>query len=265
MRRFNDRKIYEDADCVDIAEAIGMKMMKSGNSIFIECPEHEKNAGKRDTDLDRCIVSTKGYHCFSCGANGGVISMVRNFLGTSPYETRKTIATLLGGVNNYLEDGEYDPSKEQPYKKEQLEALGLCQTVVAYLPAALCESEDEVKSKNLSLGNNNVFLSFDEEGNPHFDTEKTNCITQDEAFIGYQKDVITLNSLFQEEPDVFYDLIMRKSVEMYWKWKKLADCSDVIEKIISSQELAYHVVTKFKRNMGICERIYQSLAVKKTA
>lgn len=56
---------------------------------------------------------------------------------------------------------------------------------------------------------------------------------------------------------------MRKSVEMYWKWKKLADCSDVIEKIISSQELAYHVVTKFKRNMGICERIYQSLAVKK--
>ena len=122
-----------------------------------------------------------------------------------------------------------------------------------------------MKSKNLSLGNNNVFLSFDEEGNPHFDTEKTNCITQDEAFIGYQKDVITLNSLFQEEPDVFYDLIMRKSVEMYWKWKKLADCSDVIEKIISSQELAYHVVTKFKRNMGICERIYQSLAVKKTA
>ena len=120
MRRFNDRKIYEDADCVEIAEAIGMRMQKRGSSIFIECPEHEKNAGKRDTDLDRCIVSQKGYHCFSCGANGGVISMVRNFLGTSPYETRKTIATLLGSVNNYLEDGEYDPSKEQPYKKEQL-------------------------------------------------------------------------------------------------------------------------------------------------
>jgi len=265
VRRFNDRKIYEDADCVEIAESIGIKMQKRGSSMFIECPEHEKNAGKRDTDLDRCIVSPKGYHCFSCGANGGVISMVRNFLGTSPYETRKTIATLLGSVNNYLEDGEYDPSKEQPYKKEQLEALGLCQTVVAYLPAALCESEDEVKSKNLSLGKDNVFLSFDEEGNPHFDTEKTNCITQDETFIGYQKDVVTLNSLFQEEPDVFYDLIMRKSVEMYWKWKKLADCSDVIEKIIPSQELAYHAVTKFKRNMGICERIYQSLAVKKPA
>ena len=30
MRRFNDRKIYEDADCVEIAEAIGMKMQKRG-------------------------------------------------------------------------------------------------------------------------------------------------------------------------------------------------------------------------------------------
>ena len=56
---------------------------------------------------------------------------------------------------------------------------------------------------------------------------------------------------------------MRKSVEMYWKWKKLADSNDVIEKIIPSQELAYHAVTKFKRNMGICERIYQALTVKK--
>lgn len=265
MRRFNDRKIYEDADCVDIAEAIGMKMMKRGNSIFIECPEHEKNAGKRDTDLDRCVVSAKGYHCFSCGANGGVISMVRNFLGTSPYETRKTIANLLGSVNNYLEDGEYDPSKEQPYKKEQLEALGLCQTVVSYMPAALCETEEEAKEKGLSTGKDAIFLSFDNNGNPLFSSEKLDCVKDNEVFLGYKKEIVTLNSLFQEEPEVFYDLIRRKSVEMYWKWKKLVDNKDIISKIVSSEELVYHIITQFKKRMGICERIYYSLSEVKIA
>ena len=265
MRRFNDVKIHEDADCVDIAEAIGIKMIKRGSSIFMECPEHEKNAGKRDTDLDRCIVSAKGYHCFSCGANGGVISMVRNYLGTSPYETRKTIAALLGGVNNYLEDGEYDPSKEQPYKKEQLDALGLCQTVVSYMPAALYETEEEVKDHGLSLGKDAIFLSFDDNGNPLFSSEKLDCTKADELFLGYKKEIVTLNSLFQEEPDVFYDLIRRKSVEMYWKWKNLVDSKEIIEKIVPSQELVYHVVTQYKKRMGICERIYHSISEMKTA
>lgn len=41
--------------------------------------------------------------------------------------------------------------------------------------------------------------------------------------------------------------------------------NDDLDSDEASSNDGYHVVTKFKRNMGICERIYQSLAVKKPA
>lgn len=260
---FNIDKILEDADAREIAEAIGMKLVKRGSSVFTECPEHEKNTGKKDTDYDRCVINEKGYYCFSCGAKGNAIDMVIKYLGQSFPDACKTICSIIGNIDNYTDNAK-NTTVEMPYTKIQLEALGLCTSARAYLPIALCLDEEELTEKHLiqmpgekkqtylRVGKNAELEFFiPDKGNPTPDlfTYSSPLIT------GCRREIFTLNALFQEEPEVFHELIKNKAQEMYWKWKNMLD-SKTADKLLSP-EIAYHINARYRNWMGICERIYQ--------
>lgn len=247
MRWFQDEKLKEDADAVEIAQALNMNMVRRGRNIFIECMDHMKNTGKKDLKLNKCIVTRRGTYCFSCGAYHDVIYMVRNYLDCSPYEARRVIAGLLGNVEYYLEDGEHDPAKIMPYNKTQLEALGLLQTVRVYLPKCYCEDEKEAGEQKLVPFPNEKYEYPMLDGEPTGRPMVTGC----------SRMACTLNDLFCNSPEEFNFLIQGKAQEMYWKWKEALD-TNIAGKYLCP-ELAYHVNARYKNWMGICERIYRSL------
>lgn len=94
----------------DVITHYGYKPNRAG---FVCCPFHrEKTASMK--------VFQKDYHCFGCGANGDVISFVKQFFGLSFPDALKKI-DLDFGLNLYGEQSFQDLRKSH-YRQKQIQA-----------------------------------------------------------------------------------------------------------------------------------------------
>ena len=123
MKEINWNEAAKDADAVEIAAAIGMKIYPKGRNNFILCPGHEKRLGKPDTNPTNAIITHDGYYCFGCGCFVRTPEMIMEFLGCDKKEAFRIIMDSLGGEDLYLNS--YENEKRFTLSGEEIKALGL--------------------------------------------------------------------------------------------------------------------------------------------
>mgnify|MGYP004589221785 CR=1 FL=1 len=119
----NWKEMAEEADAVEIAKAIGMKIYPKGRNNFILCPGHEKRLGKPDVNPTNAVITREGYYCFSCGCFVKTPDMIMEFLGCGIKDAFKIIADLLGGEELYLD--QFPSEKGLTLTEDEIKALSL--------------------------------------------------------------------------------------------------------------------------------------------
>lgn len=260
--RFDDEKILADADMHDVCNMLGVRMRKRGSSTFIACPEHISRTGREDVSCDKCGIKKGYYHCFSCGASGNVIRLVRTVLGCGGYEARRRICEMLGGTRFYADGTAYGASDEMPYDRKELEALGLCMTAYGNIPKCLAEDTRETEENGFTEipGSRDSCLCLTEDGK-HTEVIRTaDAVNRDVIsllYTGYRPVSVSIRSLYMEDREAFFLMIRNKAGEMWAKYEQLL-ADDVAGKILP-EKTAYYVNCLYKTYLETCKRIYGEL------
>lgn len=93
------KRIREDANCLLVAEELGIQIHQRGRRNLILCPHHD------DRRIGSCFINEHRYHCYSCGYTGDAFSLVMEAEGVSFSNAVEFVANVCGGIQQY-EDGE---------------------------------------------------------------------------------------------------------------------------------------------------------------
>ena len=77
-----------EADIVRVAEALGLRLKKSGERYFALCPQHNERTPSF------CIYPPARYHCFGCQINGDQISFVQMMENCSFVDAIRKLQTI---------------------------------------------------------------------------------------------------------------------------------------------------------------------------
>lgn len=132
--RYDTERLLKDADPVEVAREIGMKIKKETRQAKytgILCP----NPMHKDQHFGNCVIWPDGhYECFSCGDKGDVFRMVMQYTGVPFPEAVAIVADSCCGREPYILSGaagEFHASTVPNQKECQL--LGIYNTRV-YVP-----------------------------------------------------------------------------------------------------------------------------------
>lgn len=104
----------------DIAYSLGEKArLDGGGRYHIHCPGHLSRLGKADRRDSSCVLTEKGYHCFSCGESVDVFQMVQELTGWGFPDCVAYVAKQAG-----VEDAQGE-RKIFPLSKTETGLLGL--------------------------------------------------------------------------------------------------------------------------------------------
>lgn len=126
MKKYKLDELKDAADIVSVAESIGLQMKKRGSRYSILCPNPEH----QDHHFGNCVLTRKGFKCYSCGAHGDVFDLVSDALNVSKREAYGIVADLCGGREAFVyNDIDKKTGNEKPFvklpDKEILEFIGL--------------------------------------------------------------------------------------------------------------------------------------------
>ncbi len=255
MGRYNIKLILAEADCSTIADMLGIVGVKKGKNNYIECPEHFKRTGKKESKFDNCILSERGYYCFSCGASGNVIRLVQNHLNKTEDEACKIICELLGNEERYIFTGK---KTYFPLSKEEIETIGL---------------HPYVKAENIL--NMDIDKSSSEDGPlkvivPKFRVTKQRRENWDlsaDYYLFGTHHTETLYSLYDEDKEVFNEIIIGKTIEAYknYDWLYTSGIADEYLSPESSYSFKGYAKRKRKMCIGILERFGVEITAIQTA
>lgn len=125
---------------MDVVEYLDIPIRKSGSNFFIECPDHIKNLGKEDINLEHCVLGNSfdlAYYCYSCGGKGNCFDLIA---GNQNLDIRKDFVKILkiacnccGLEQDFLISDSYfykDFSQDEQLKldKNDLAKIGLSMT-----------------------------------------------------------------------------------------------------------------------------------------
>lgn len=60
MAYYDGERILSDADTVDVAEYIGLDVIRRGKNNLIKCPGHLKRLHREDNNFGSCILTDHG-------------------------------------------------------------------------------------------------------------------------------------------------------------------------------------------------------------
>ena len=116
-------RLRDDANCIIVAEALGIPVTKRGNRNLILCPDHA------DRRVGSCLLSEKGYYCYSCHGKGNVFDLVMKSKEVSFQEAAEMIAEICGGKEHYqIDKNKVSKHNILPYQYQKL--IGLIDTPV---------------------------------------------------------------------------------------------------------------------------------------
>ena len=192
-------KLIEASNSLDVAEAIGLPIKRSGRNIFCECPSHRKVLGKDDNNISNCVLTPHGYTCFSCGAKGTVLQMVMDYCNVPFPKALDIVAGVTGG--NFRISNEI-PQKRQPFNAEDLDLIGV--TSVANPEG---NAGKEIIGVTKIRPDSKVFFR-----------------KGDESVLYSSVKRITLNQLFTEDESLYFEIIEESAKAALEKYQKLFDC-----------------------------------------
>lgn len=123
--RMDIRRLVEDCNAENVAEAIGMDIMSKGKYQYILCPGHQARLGKPDNHIGNAVLWEKGYYCYACGCFVKTHNMVMEYVGCSSSEAYEIMADAMGGMSLY-EGKENDTCVPRlRLNKEEAEVIGM--------------------------------------------------------------------------------------------------------------------------------------------
>lgn len=247
---YDYKAIVDSVSCFEIADVLGIEQRKRGKNTYIRCPEHVQNTGKLENVIDNCVLYESGYHCFSCQANGNVINLVQHVMQVSAKEACKFICEYLGGdVSAFCSNSSTPWQMRLPLTPKELGLLGLCSKATVLHPkfSDICKiPKDEVMDDYELLPDLSRYLD-EESGAPEY--------------VYGEKECVMLQTLYQEEPDVFFDLVYGKleELEEVHQFIMTTDFLNVIDEAYKIPYGSYKVKQNIRAEMRECKIIRQKL------
>lgn len=96
---FDVEQLRNDADCIVVAEQLGIPMQRAGSRFMILCPNHA------DKNMGSCYLNHQGYYCFSCHHKGDVFDLVQKEKDVGFNAACDYVAEICGGRELYQIDG----------------------------------------------------------------------------------------------------------------------------------------------------------------
>ncbi len=218
MAFYDEERILEEADAFTVFEYLGLEIRRSGSRHQIYCPGHEKRLGKPDTKMGSCFITPKGYHCYACDVQVGLINAVMEIEDCTYKEALGIIADSLGGRELYTTSGKRESSEtERILKDEDLNLIGLQSTVSFDVPAGVFRSKEEINDYNKAL------LEEDREVRRPSLSPRSDANSDDDTYLGVYHQNVSLKSIFQESPIDYYYMVKTKSKEAMEKYKRFLD------------------------------------------
>ena len=190
--------LLEHADSEAVAEAIGLRTERKGKNIYCACPSHKKVLGREDTNISNCVLTPHGYCCFACGAKGTVFQMVMDYCNVSFSQAVSVVAKVTGG-DFKVRGGQV--VKKQPLSPEDLALIGITTTANPEGDAGR-----EIIGVSQYRPQNEVFFR-----------------RGDEYVLYSSVKRITLNQLFEEDEEMYYELMKRNAEIALNKYRELYD------------------------------------------
>ena len=255
MAFYDAERLIEDADAELVAEYINMEMRKKGNYVYIKCPGHLEHSGKEDTNFGSCLLTQKGYHCFTCNRTVSLPNMIMESENVSYSEALGIIGDALGGREHYILEGkvskDYD-KQEKILSNEDLEMIGLSSTISFDLLCFPDNSKQYIQQCNYNAKPD--YMNFNAE-----------------YYIASKNHTVSLKSLLNEAPALYYTLIKNNAYLSMQKYKK---CMDTIcnrasaesnkllilcENNVLSDEILYDYKNVYSEMHQRCKEIYNEI------
>ena len=123
--RIDKESLLAEANAIEVAKYIGMRVEKRGANYFTLCPGHEKRIGKPDLNIGNCVLYENGYRCLACDPDKthDVFDMVQEFTGCSFPEALQTVAEIYGGESLFASNTQ--ATEKLTLSSEDLKLIGL--------------------------------------------------------------------------------------------------------------------------------------------
>ena len=123
--RIDKEALLAEANAIEVARYIGMRVEQKGANFFTLCPGHKKRIGKEDTNIGNCVLYENGYRCLACDPDKthDVFDMVQEFTGCSFPEALQTVAEIYGGESLFASNSPY--ADKLTLTSDDLKLIGL--------------------------------------------------------------------------------------------------------------------------------------------
>lgn len=207
---YNLELLREEATGIAVAEYIGMDIRRKGAYNFILCPGHPKVLGRRDNTMSNCVLTNKGYRCFSCGQSKDVFEMVSEYY---EYELNQKLSFMdicgiigdaLGGRHLYWTSGDDKPaSRIIKLSQNDYDIIGLNSSYkIDKILNSGSNKEDATSRHMIPIKNKD----------------------SDNSFIYIKNENISLQALSIKSPNLYREIILKYSkaaIEKYEKMKEM--------------------------------------------
>lgn len=214
-------KLKEEVSPSAVAAYLGIRTVRSGRNIFIECPEHMERTGKPDRNVSNCVLGKtwdKAYYCFACGAHGNVISLIAHVQGLDQKKDFRKICEIAAQCTG-TPDMFFTPDQEKKYTQ--------IKTKSSKYPVLTDEELSLIGlSKNVSVPNLKAVYSQEELGSDTELFERHPVISKFKIKTEYlEKTYLTssVSGLAAEDPELYRELIVRACERTMEKIKELAE------------------------------------------
>ena len=211
--KYDLRAIKDCADPLVVAESIGLEVKRYGSKLSILCPNPEH----ADRHFGNCKLTNEGYKCYACGDHGDVFTLVQNALGVSAHESYSIVADICGGQEHFrIRDCDKNEEEKRFTKlpsKETLAFIGLD-------GGGEFTTKGVYKCKTI-LG---AFEEYEKEQGEIVKFEAGKTPEQDCKIVLQRIDANPLQTLANDEPEIFYNLICSKAEETMEKYAEMIRC-----------------------------------------
>lgn len=263
---YDIQKIEDEATPLGIAQYIGIKMKKSGKSIFIQCPVHERILNKADQHISNCCLGNSfknAFYCFGCGGKGNGFDLIAAYLHL---DIKKDFSKILhiaaescGGVQFYtLTDTNYKGKRNNKgniekhdiiLSTEDFKLLGLssCVYPVSY---EACFDESQIKD------------IYDLQKNVNVTAPDSNFLNP----ISYLSLRLNSSYRFNSLPDIIYNEIIKNTAKEKMDHYKNIMVSGAIDQFllnIDEQKKKYikdELENYIRQQYVLLEEIYNNFA-----
>ena len=210
--------VLDEVTCIDAADELGLRMVTRNGRVYVECPFHFREFGKKDRNIGNCIISKNGRHChcFACGGDGNAIDMVMayeslSFCDATDWLAERRAPHLLQEMGS--EKGQKRDNKKCPFSEEEFHIIGIHTSEVS-LPYSMASSKYEANK-----------LKKESDGKSlkgYWEVMYPDAFGDDYVLLCH-KGLLSIREIFRENKALFWSIVEPKATEACEKYRHLID------------------------------------------